>query len=182
MYMYTLTAPYRAIGYMLGSLLWPLIPWILNVILFGYWGASAIFLASMGDPEGASINETYVEQDQVEMFVDDATLNVPCEPGVRYSKSTQNIFRSNRTVIVTCSVQENTTSGRVCSFIKYGGDEYTLYLQAFQLFMLFWSANFVVALGQMTLAGAFASYYWAFNKPKDIPAMPVFNAFGRTVR
>ena len=85
-------APYRAIGYMLGSLLWPLIPWILNVILFGYWGASAIFLASMGDPEGASINETYVEQDQVEMFVDDATLNVPCEPGVRYRKATQNIL------------------------------------------------------------------------------------------
>ena len=56
------------------------------------------------------------------------------------------------------------------------------YLQAFQLFMLFWIANFIVALGQMTLAGAFASYYWAFNKPKDIPNLPVLSSFKRTTR
>ena len=84
--------------------------------------------------------------------------------------------------LFVCSLQENTTSGSVCSFVKYGGDEYTLYLQAFQLFMLFWSANFVVALGQMTLAGAVASYYWAFNKPKDVPALPLFSSLKRTLR
>uniref|UniRef100_S4RJH3 Choline transporter-like protein n=1 Tax=Petromyzon marinus TaxID=7757 RepID=S4RJH3_PETMA len=36
-----------------------------------------------------------------------------------------------------------------------------------------WLMNFVIALGQCTLAGAFASYYWAFHKPRDLPALPV---------
>lgn len=42
--------------------------------------------------------------------------------------------------------------------------------------------NFIVALGQMTLAGSFASYYWAFEKPKDIPAFPLTGAFYRSLR
>ena len=48
--------------------------------------------------------------------------------------------------------------------------------------MAFWLMNFVIALGQMTLAGAFASYYWAFNKSKDIPAFPIMGAFYRSFR
>lgn len=69
-----------------------------------------------------------------------------------------------------------------CNFVAYGGDEYTIYLQFFQLFMFFWCLNFIVALGQMTLAGAFASYYWAFNKPKDIPMFPVSAGLWRSLR
>ena len=81
-----------------------------------------------------------------------------------------------------CSFQLNTTAGSVCNFLKNGGDEYTIYLQFYMLFMLFWVANFIVALGQMTLAGAFASYYWAFSKPSDIPAFPVSAALWRSLR
>ena len=39
--------------------------------------------------------------------------------------------------------------------------------------------NFVTALGQMTLAGAFASWYFAFKKPDDIPTFALTNAFFR---
>jgi len=42
--------------------------------------------------------------------------------------------------------------------------------------------NFIVAFGQMTLAGAFASYYWAFQKPKDIPAFPLMGSAYRSFR
>ena len=59
---------------------------------------------------------------------------------------------------------------------------YTAYLQFFQLFMLFWVMNFIVALGQVTLAGAFASYYWAFNKPDDVPVFPVSSSLWRALR
>ena len=59
---------------------------------------------------------------------------------------------------------------------------YTFYLQIYNLLMGFWLMNFVIALGQMTLAGAFASYYWAFNKSKDIPAFPILGAFYRSFR
>uniref|UniRef100_A0A8C5LQV2 Choline transporter-like protein n=1 Tax=Leptobrachium leishanense TaxID=445787 RepID=A0A8C5LQV2_9ANUR len=49
-------------------------------------------------------------------------------------------------------------------------------------FMFLWLANFVIALGQVTLAGAFASYYWAFKKPDDMPAFPIFSSLGRALR
>ena len=34
---------------------------------------------------------------------------------------------------------------------------------------------------EMVLAGAFASWYWAFNKPRDVPAYPLTNSFFRTI-
>jgi len=48
--------------------------------------------------------------------------------------------------------------------------------------MWLWLMNFIIGLGQLTLAGAFASYYWAFDKKKDIPALPVLSSFGRSLR
>ena len=37
-------------------------------------------------------------------------------------------------------------------------------LQVYHLFGWFWLLNFVIAFGQCVLAGAFASYYWAWDK------------------
>lgn len=73
-----------------------------------------------------------------------------------------------------------------CLFAFYGGEsvyhKYLIGLQFYNVFLFFWCANFVTALGQMTLAGAFASYYWAAVKPDDMPACPVFSALGRSLR
>ena len=46
----------------------------------------------------------------------------------------------------------------------------------------FWILNFIIALGQCTLAGAFASWYWAWDKKKDVPALPLMASLGRTLR
>ena len=59
---------------------------------------------------------------------------------------------------------------------------YTIYLQIYNLFMWFWLMNFIVALSHITLAGSFASYYWAFNKPGDIPHFPVSYSLYRALR
>uniref|UniRef100_A0A8C5AUD0 Choline transporter-like protein 2 n=1 Tax=Gadus morhua TaxID=8049 RepID=A0A8C5AUD0_GADMO len=73
-----------------------------------------------------------------------------------------------------------------CRFAFYGGEtlyhKYLIVLQFYNLFLFFWCANFVTALGQVTLAGAFASYYWAFKKPEHIPAYPIFASLGRALR
>uniref|UniRef100_A0A3Q2Y8R9 Choline transporter-like protein n=1 Tax=Hippocampus comes TaxID=109280 RepID=A0A3Q2Y8R9_HIPCM len=63
-----------------------------------------------------------------------------------------------------------------CNFAYYGGDtlyhKYLIVFQFYNVFLFFWCCNFVTALGQVTLAGAFASYYWAFKKPDDMPPNP----------
>uniref|UniRef100_A0A8C6YB51 Choline transporter-like protein n=1 Tax=Naja naja TaxID=35670 RepID=A0A8C6YB51_NAJNA len=93
----------------------------------------------------------------------------------------------------TCKPETFSTSnitklcpGAHCLFAFYGGEtayhQYLIVFQIFNTFMFFWLANFVIALGQVTLAGAFASYYWAFKKPDDMPAFPLFSSFGRALR
>uniref|UniRef100_A0AAQ5YE59 Choline transporter-like protein n=1 Tax=Amphiprion ocellaris TaxID=80972 RepID=A0AAQ5YE59_AMPOC len=73
-----------------------------------------------------------------------------------------------------------------CLFAFYGGEtvyhRYLILFQFYNVFLFFWCANFVTALGQVTLSGAFASYYWAFKKPDDIPAYPIFSSLGRALR
>ena len=53
-------------------------------------------------------------------------------------------------------------------------------VQFVNLFGFYWAINFVTAFGQCTLAGAFASWYFAFKKPDDVPALPLFSAFLRS--
>uniref|UniRef100_A0A8C4WTU6 Choline transporter-like protein n=1 Tax=Eptatretus burgeri TaxID=7764 RepID=A0A8C4WTU6_EPTBU len=73
-----------------------------------------------------------------------------------------------------------------CIFVAYGGNTfYEQNLMAFQVFNIvafLWAVNFVIALGQCTLAGAFASYYWTFNKPRNLPSLPMVYSFGRALR
>ncbi|ELU15407.1 hypothetical protein CAPTEDRAFT_224558 [Capitella teleta] len=153
----------RAVGSMVFTLFWPLVPFLLQIVALGYWGASALFLASVGGKQFGESNITFVNTTDssgvvhTQKIITEVISSVPCDP------------------------KANGTAGDVCSFIKYGGD-YTIYLQVFQLFMWFWIMNFIVALGQMTLAGAFASYYWAFKKPKDLPTFPVASSLWRSLR
>ncbi|XP_041370892.1 choline transporter-like protein 2 [Gigantopelta aegis] len=142
----------KAIGYMMSTLLWPVIPFLLQVIVVIYYGSSAVFIASMGETKYNLENVT------ASGVVGDVTNEIPCTPGGA------------------------DVGTRLCHFVKYGGNEYTFYLQIFMLFMFFWLMNFIVALGQMTLAGAFASYYWAYEKPRDIPAAPLTRSLYRSLR
>ncbi|MGH0153278.1 UNVERIFIED_CONTAM: hypothetical protein FKN15_053464 [Acipenser sinensis] len=73
-----------------------------------------------------------------------------------------------------------------CMFLKYNEEglfQQNLFnLQIYNVLGFLWCMNFVLALGQCTMAGAFASYYWAFNKPGDLPYFPVASSFLRTLR
>uniref|UniRef100_A0A8C6WKM9 Choline transporter-like protein n=1 Tax=Neogobius melanostomus TaxID=47308 RepID=A0A8C6WKM9_9GOBI len=73
-----------------------------------------------------------------------------------------------------------------CIFTKYSAEglfqENASNLQIYNMVAFLWCVNFIIALGQCTLAGAFASYYWAFEKPADIPMFPVCDSFLRALR
>uniref|UniRef100_A0A4W5PEE6 Choline transporter-like protein n=1 Tax=Hucho hucho TaxID=62062 RepID=A0A4W5PEE6_9TELE len=102
------------------------------------------------------------------------------------STSNQPIYKVfNETNFSTSSMKAECQDSK-CLFAFYGGEtvyhKYLIGLQFYNVFLFFWCANFVTALGQMTLAGAFASYYWAFVKPDDMPAFPIFSSLGRSLR
>lgn len=140
----------KAIGNMIFTLFWPVVPFLLQLVVIAYMAVAAVFVASMGGKE-------YFRNDTSSQVGSELLSSVPCD-------------------------DQDATTGEFCGFVKYGGDQYIIPLEVFILFMFFWLMNFVIALGQMTLAGSFASYYWAREKPKDIPAMPVSSSLYRSVR
>uniref|UniRef100_UPI0037E823EC choline transporter-like protein 4 n=1 Tax=Semicossyphus pulcher TaxID=241346 RepID=UPI0037E823EC len=153
----------KAISHMMSSLLYPLVTFVLLLVCVAYWGATALYLATSGDPiyRVVALNAS---------VGDCVSLNgtVDCNP--------QNFTSSSYPDCPTAS----------CIFIKYNDEglfQQNLFnLQIYNAVAFLWCVNFVIALGQCTLAGAFASYYWAFNKPGDIPMFPLSASFLRALR
>ncbi|XP_038045351.1 choline transporter-like protein 2 isoform X2 [Patiria miniata] len=144
----------RAVGKMMSTLIWPIFPYILQFGFFAIWATIAVFLAT-------SHQATYT------VSMDDNDTVAPAD---------------NDTCDHTTFATDYPNTTAVCTFQSYALKDYVLYLQIYNLFGLFWLVNFAIALGQVTLAGAFASYYWAFTKPQDIPAFPLFKSFYRAIR
>ncbi|XP_047427018.1 choline transporter-like protein 2 isoform X4 [Mugil cephalus] len=148
----------RAIGHVMSSLFYPLFTFLLLAIVIAYWAVTAVFLSTSNEPIYKVFNETVCPHSRE-----------TCDP----ANYTQSLMKK------TCPESE-------CLFAFYGGEtvyhKYLIALQFYNVFLFFWCANFVTALGQMTLAGAFASYYWALVKPNDMPSAPVFASLGRSLR
>ncbi|KAJ6662636.1 hypothetical protein lerEdw1_011773 [Lerista edwardsae] len=147
----------RAIGYIMSTLFYPIITFILIAICISYWAVTAVY---------PSLSQKHLILDIV--FV-----------------SPVDIFLVDKQTFNTTNVTK-LCPGSQCTFAFYGGESlYHRYIFVFQIsnvFVFLWLVNFAIALGQCTLAGAFASYYWAFRKPADIPPCPLFSSFGRAIR
>ncbi|XP_054422835.1 choline transporter-like protein 5 [Pteronotus mesoamericanus] len=149
----------KAIGYVPTTLLYPVLTFFFLSICICYWAVTAVYLATSGAPVYKIVT-----------------------PGghCKHENRTCNPEIFNTTEI------SKVCPGAQCNFAFYGGNSlYHQHLTTFQIFNLFvflWLINFVIALGQCALAGAFASYYWALKKPDDIPPYPLFTAFGRAIR
>ncbi|XP_026516384.1 choline transporter-like protein 2 [Terrapene carolina triunguis] len=149
----------RAIGYIMTSLVFPLCTFFLVCLCIAYWASTAVFLSTSNDAVYKVFNDTS-ECDYAGQTCIPETFNMT-------------------------NITKKCPDAR-CLFTFYGGvtayHKYLIVFQIYNAFMFFWLANFVIALGQVTLAGAFASYYWAFKKPDDMPAFPLFSSFGRALR
>uniref|UniRef100_A0A665UEL0 Choline transporter-like protein n=1 Tax=Echeneis naucrates TaxID=173247 RepID=A0A665UEL0_ECHNA len=153
----------KAVSHIMSALLYPVVTFVLLLICVAYWGATALYLATSGGPihRVVALNSTTGDCMSINGTVD-------CDPQVSQLWN-----------------YPGCPSAR-CIFIKYD-DESLLQknlfnLQIYNAVAFLWCVNFVIALGQCTLAGAFASYYWAFNKPDDIPMFPVSGGFIRSLR
>uniref|UniRef100_A0A665UQW6 Choline transporter-like protein n=1 Tax=Echeneis naucrates TaxID=173247 RepID=A0A665UQW6_ECHNA len=144
----------KAISYIMSTLFYPIITFFLLAICIAYWAVTAVFLAS----SGYAVYKVTSPDDKC-MYA-----NITCNPKTNITK--------------VCP-------GSQCMFAFYGGESvyhrYILVLHLCNLFVFLWLVNFTIALGQCTLAGAFASYYWALKKPNDIPACPLYSSFSRAI-
>ncbi|XP_069120221.1 choline transporter-like protein 2 isoform X5 [Argopecten irradians] len=157
----------RAIGKMMFTLIFPIFPFALQLGVVAYWLSVATFLASTGRNQDFSVNENNTDY----YNETSKTWNY-----LQIVADTSSLFGE------TCAENTNSTTSDFCTFLKNAEENFVIYGQVYSLFMFFWLMNFVVAVGQMTLAGSFASYYWAFEKPRDIPTFPLASALWRCFR
>ncbi|KAM6967500.1 choline transporter-like protein 4 [Aplochiton taeniatus] len=152
----------KVIGYMMSTLVYPMFSFILLVVCVAYWGITSLFLATSGAPVYRAVSFSNAASPSCSLF------DMPCYPET-----------FDATAYPTCpSIR--------CIFFKYDNtgliQKNIVVLQIFNVFVFLWLVNFVIALGQCSLAGAFSSYYWAFNKHFDIPRLPLAKAFFCTLR
>ncbi|XP_046845307.1 choline transporter-like protein 4 isoform X2 [Xenia sp. Carnegie-2017] len=137
----------KAVGSIKAALFFPIFPWILQLGVFAWFIAVALFLVSNGTQKFHVIDKNGTIQN----FTD-------CNPKTFTGNMSQ------------------------CVLAGYETNEHLYRMAIFHFFGWLWMMNFVIALGECVLAGAFASWYFAFHKPDDVPALPIISALGRTIR
>lgn len=145
----------KAVGSIMSALFFPLFTGCLYIIVIVWFTATAAYIATSATPVFQIFNETT------------KTYNEECDINA-WNNETHPEFDNGEVVCIFTKYQGN-----------YGWTNETVVVQLVNLFGFYWTMNFVTALGQMTLAGAFASWYFAFKKPDDIPTFALTNAFFR---
>ncbi|KAF7702551.1 hypothetical protein HF521_001834 [Silurus meridionalis] len=125
----------KAVGHMMSTLFYPIITFVMLLVCVSYWGITALYLATSGGPV-----YNVVALNSSDSSCSSITGNQSCDPTT---------FNS--------SVYGSCQSAR-CMFIKYNTDglfQRNLFnLQLYNVVGFLWCVNFVIALGQCTLAGA----------------------------
>uniref|UniRef100_A0A5K3FMV1 Choline transporter-like protein n=1 Tax=Mesocestoides corti TaxID=53468 RepID=A0A5K3FMV1_MESCO len=122
------------------TLLWPIFPFILIVGVIVLWFFVDMNLRSIAVSEGVLFS------------------NSAPEPKAKFSNEWVRWALSGAS---KCDPTANTTSGGICHFVRQIGQAYIPWLQVYNFAMCLWLVNYVIALDQATLAGAFASFYFS---------------------
>lgn len=141
-----------ALPYMLCTLFWPVVPFALTIGYVFFWAVVTAYLASASSIKYEIFNATEGGE---------YTNGDSCSPD---------------TFVL------NTTTETRCEPTDYNVANYFIAFHIYNLVSLFWVVNFILALGEMTLAGAFSSFYWAKPKPDAIPSFPLGASFYRCFR
>ncbi|KAL3320351.1 hypothetical protein Ciccas_000963 [Cichlidogyrus casuarinus] len=156
----------KAIKCIMSALFFPLIPFALVLGSVALWMSVMLYLASTGTKNFSNVviptNNSVQTIDQIESSSQTVPENIEVSPCTMDMANVSNNFH--------------------CYFTYYGGNEWSYYLQAYNLVATLWLMNFFIAFGEIVLAGAFASWYWAWSKPKDVPALPILASVSRVLR
>ena len=147
----------RAVSSSSGTLLFPLVTLALQLAVLALFLSVALYAASLGSP-------TY----QTALLP-----NCSCTRYRPQAPCTPDAFE------VACPGEECRGG---CVATGFDPHPAAAPVQAWNVFALFWGLLFCSAFNELSLAGAFASWYWTFDKRYDLPRLPVLSSAGRAVR
>merc|ERR550519_283297 len=147
----------KAVGQMFSTLFFPIIPFLLQLIVAGWFLAVALCLSSSGVSEfRVVVQEGAKEQ-----------IGIKCLNGT--SECMNTATSAAYTVNDTCTMDEFSDCAAKCpaascNFVRYTKSSDISWMQVFNLFGFYWGVFFFAAFGELVLAGVFAEWYWTPTK------------------
>ncbi|ODN04010.1 Choline transporter-like protein 4 [Orchesella cincta] len=150
----------RAVSDMSFTLVWPLVPWVMQVAVIGWFLLVGLYLATASEKVyNVTRNCTCNGVEFIE--------NQRCEPE-RFNKTIQKCLEA--------------CQDSACAFQQFQKLQNGLWFHLYNFFGLLWLLCFVNDMGDMVLAGCFAGWYWTLNRSKNLSTFPVGSSFLRTAR
>lgn len=147
----------KAVGQMFSTLFFPIVPFLFQLIVAGWFLAIAMYLSSSGVSEfRVAIQEK-------------GNVCLESNKGACLNPNTNQTYLTNDTCTMStfssCASQCPSAS---CNFVRYTKSSDISWMQVFNLFGLYWGIFFFAAFGELVLAGVFAEWYWTMNKKKNL--------------
>jgi len=154
----------KAVGHVCSTLVFPIIPFLFQVLAMGWFLTVAMFLASSGIPE---FRVHVPEEDREE-----------CLKTWENSTECWNIYNASSTETCDVFMSNNCSTSCIsasCNFVRYSKNSDFSWMQAYNVFGLYWSLFFFSAFGEIVLAKVFAEYFWQkLALKKALPNYMVF--------
>ncbi|CAI8016272.1 Choline transporter-like protein 4 [Geodia barretti] len=185
----------KAVGGVPTSVFYPVLTWLLLIMLFLYWAVVAVFLLTASTPtyrilatETLSVEDRTISELSSDPLYNGDICDID-EINALDLEEINNASTNGRVLVDTTmgvlavyngSREIGRKIGNIsCLFDEFVTSNTLLGMHIYHLFGLLWIGNYILALGECTLAGAFASWYWAYRKPKDVPLFAVLGSLGR---
>jgi len=164
----------QAVGAMPSILLFPLLPFVLEVGLLIYWIAVTAMLYTAGDLTANCRSSTSHQP-----FNWNSLKNLSASslaPSFNSSSSTASCYNNvtRDEMISYCAEDPN-------CYLSYNWNSKLQYAFIYHFFGLLWTNQFIVGFSCVTVAGAIAYYYWSQGDTAQMPALPVLAALKNTV-
>ena len=147
----------QAVGSMPSILLFPMLPFLVTFIFLAYWIVVTAFLWSAGD----SVAVYYANNG-----------TTPLQPSVERTVYTQEDTSGK---YWDCPNESN------CLY-ETQWDEFLQYSLIYHVFGGLWVMQFIVAYGQVVIAGAISQFYWLGGDKSEMPKAPVLASMYRAIR
>ena len=170
----------RAVSSLWSSLFYPFITWILLGVIATYYVVIAVFLVTATDKQFSIVTNDTIPV-AARTFVNLAGQSFTYENGSlcdidEFIELNGNTNTSDiRLVTFQNDLNQTVTATISCTFLQFFTSNALIFAQFYHLFGLFWTANYIVALGECALAGGFAVWYWSpvVNGNRRTPWFPV---------
>jgi len=148
----------KAVGQMFSSLFFPIIPFLLQLVVVGWFLVVAMYLSSWGEQEYRVSFKNNRDCSRIDACARTVNESFPIP------------YQAND----TCIPQEFEPCKQECpeahcNFVKYTKNKDYSWMQFINVFGLYWGVFFFSAFGEIVLAGVFSQWYWTYNKKTDLP-------------